>query len=44
MRQRFIMPSIGGRDIACAKGANVRSLEHFLKLLNVVNDALDVHA
>jgi hypothetical protein len=36
--------SIGSRDIACAKRTNIRRFEHFLKLLNLVNDAFHIHA
>ena len=41
--QRFIVPSICSRDVACAEWSNVRSFEHFLKLLDVVNCAFNVH-
>jgi len=37
------MPSIHSRDIACAEGPDVRGLEHFLKLPDVVNNAFNVH-
>ena len=37
------MPSIGSSDVACAERPNVRRFEHFLKLLDVVNDAFNVH-
>ena len=38
------MPSIRSRDIACAEWPDVRSLEHFLKLLDIVNNAFNVHS
>ena len=44
VRQLFIVPSIGSRDIGRAKWPYVRCIEHFLQLLDFVNDALDVHA
>ena len=37
------MPSIRSRDIAFAEGPDVRGLEHFLKLPDVVNNAFNVH-
>jgi len=37
------MPSIRGRNIACAEGPDVRCLEHFFKLLDVSNNAFNVH-
>jgi hypothetical protein len=40
----FIMPSIRSRDIARPKGAEVRCLEYFLKLPDVINNAFNVHA
>ena len=43
MRQHLIAPSIGGRDVSCTEWSNVRRVEHFLDLLNFVNDAFDVH-
>jgi hypothetical protein len=39
----LIMPSIRSRDIACADGPDVRCLEHFLKLPDVINNAFNVH-
>ena len=44
MREHFVMPSIGGRDVACAEWPDIRRFEHFLQLLNLVNDAFNVHA
>ncbi|HTU40917.1 MAG TPA: hypothetical protein VMF10_04370 [Candidatus Aquilonibacter sp.] len=38
------MPSICSGDIACAEWSNVRRFEHFLKLLDVANDALNIHS
>ena len=39
----FIVPSIRGRDIAGAEWPDIRRVEHLLKLLDVVDDALNVH-
>jgi hypothetical protein len=44
MREHFVVPSIGSRDVACAEWPNIRRFEHFLELLNLVNDAFNVHA
>jgi hypothetical protein len=44
MRELFVMPSIGSRDVTCGERPDIRRFEHFLQLLNVVNDALNVHA
>jgi hypothetical protein len=41
--ESFIMPSIRSRDIACAEGPDVRCLEHFLKLPDVINNVFNVH-
>jgi hypothetical protein len=38
------MPSIRSRDIARPKGAEIRCLEYFLKLPDVINNAFNVHA
>jgi hypothetical protein len=43
MREHFIVPPIGSRDVVCAEWPYVRSLEHFLKLLDFVNYAFNVH-
>lgn len=43
MRQHFIMPAIRSRDIGCAAWSAVRCFEHFLQLLDVINDAFNVH-
>jgi hypothetical protein len=40
----FVVSSIGGRDVVCAEWPNIRRFEHFLQLLNLVNDAFNVHA
>jgi len=37
------MPSIRSRDIACVEGPDIWALVHFLKLLDVVNNAFQVH-
>jgi hypothetical protein len=44
MRELFVVPSIGGRDVACGERPDIGRFKHFLQLLNIVNDALDVHA
>ena len=31
-------------DVVCAEWPNIRRFEHFLNLLNLVNDAFNVHA
>ncbi len=43
MRIHLVMPSIGSRDVAGAERSDVRRFEYFLKLLDVVNDAFNVH-
>jgi hypothetical protein len=40
----FVVPSIGSRDVACAEWSNIRRFEHLLQLLDVVNDAFNVHS
>jgi hypothetical protein len=44
MRERIVVPSICSRDIACAEWSDVRRFEHFLQLLDVVNDPFNVHS
>jgi hypothetical protein len=44
MRKHLIMPSIRSRDVASAEGPNIGRFEHFLYLLNLANDAFNVHA
>jgi hypothetical protein len=44
MREHFVVPSIRSREVARPQRSDVRSFEHFLKLLNLVNDAFNVHA
>jgi len=44
VREHFIVLSISSRDVACAEWPNIRRFEHFLKLLDIVNDAFNVHA
>jgi hypothetical protein len=44
MREHFVVPSIGSRDVARAEWSNVRRCEHFLQLLDVANDAFNVHS
>jgi hypothetical protein len=43
MGEHLVVPSIGGSDVACAEWPNIWRFEHFLYLLNVVNDAFNVH-
>jgi hypothetical protein len=43
MREHFVMPSIGSRDVAWAEWPCIRRFEHFLQLLDVVDDAFNVH-
>ena len=38
------MPSIRSRDITCAEWPDIRCLEHFLKLPDVINNAFNVHS
>jgi hypothetical protein len=44
VREHLVVPSIGSRDVACAERSNVRRFEHFLQLLDIVNDAFNVHS
>jgi hypothetical protein len=44
MCERFVVPLICSRDVAWAEWPYIRRFEHFLKLLDVVNDAFNVHA
>jgi hypothetical protein len=44
MREHFVVPSIGSRDVACAEWSDIRRFEHFPQLLNLVNDAFNVHS
>ena len=43
MREHFVMPSISGRQVTCAEWPNIRRFEHLLELLDLVNDAFNVH-
>jgi hypothetical protein len=43
-RKHFVVPSIGSREVTWAQRSNVRRFEHFLQLLNVVDDAFNVHS
>ena len=42
--EHLVVLSICSRDVAWAEWSNVRRFEHFLYLLDVVNDAFNVHA
>lgn len=42
--QGLIVPSIGSRDVACCEGPDVGGLEHFLKLLDFIDNAFKVHS
>jgi hypothetical protein len=44
MREHFIVPSIGSRDVSLSERPNIGRFEHLLYLLNLVNDAFNVHA
>jgi hypothetical protein len=44
MCEHFVVPSIGSGDVACAQWPTIRRFEHFLYLLDLVNDAFNVHA
>jgi hypothetical protein len=44
MREHFVVPSISGGDVACAERPDIRRFEHFLQLLNIVDDAFNVHS
>ena len=43
MREHFVVPSIRSREIARPQRPNIRCLEHFLELFDVVNSAFNVH-
>ena len=43
LREHCVVPSIRSRDIARAEWPNIWRFEHFLQLLNLVNDAFNVH-
>jgi hypothetical protein len=43
IRQHLVMSSVRSRDIVYAEWPDLRRLEDFLKLLDVVNDAFNVH-
>ena len=42
-REHFVMPAVGGRNVAGGEGSYVRSFEHLLELLDFADDALNVH-
>lgn len=44
MGQHLVVPSIGGRDVTRAEGPYVGGFEHLLQLLNLINNAFNVHA
>jgi hypothetical protein len=37
------VPSICGRDVGFPEWSNVGTFEHLLKLLDIIDDALDIH-
>lgn len=39
----FVVPSVRSGDIAGAERADIRSLEHLLELLDVVDNAFNIH-
>jgi hypothetical protein len=43
MRQSFIVPSIRGRDVSFLERSDIRSFEHLLQLLDLINYAFNVH-
>lgn len=43
VREHRVVSSIGGRNVTFAEGPDIRRLKHFSELLDVVNDAFDVH-
>jgi hypothetical protein len=44
VREHLVVSPIRSREVACAERPNIRRFEHFLELLNLVNDAFNVHA
>jgi hypothetical protein len=42
-RERFIVSSICSGDVAFIEWSDIGTFKHLLKLLDVINDALDVH-
>ena len=44
MGEHLIVPSICSRNVAWTEWPYIRRFVHFLKLLDVVNDAFNVHA
>ena len=43
MGKHLVVSSIGSRDVACAEWPDIRRIEHFLYLLNLVDDAFNIH-
>ena len=44
MREHLVVSSIRSRDVGCAEWPRIRRFEHFLYLLDIVNNAFNVHA
>jgi hypothetical protein len=44
MREHFVVLSIQSREVTRVQWPNIRRFEHFLYLLDLVNDAFNVHA
>ncbi len=44
MREHFIVPSICSRDVGCAEWPDIRRFEHFPQLLDIADDAFNVHS
>jgi len=44
MREHLVVSSIRSRDVGCAEWPRIRRFEHFLYLLDLVNNAFNVHA
>lgn len=43
MREHLVMSPIGSRDIARVQRPDIRRFEHFLQLLDLVDDTFNVH-
>jgi hypothetical protein len=44
MREHFVVPPIQGREVGGIQRPDIRGLEHFLELFDVVNSAFNVHS
>jgi hypothetical protein len=43
VRQLLIVPSIRSRDIGFLEWPDIRSVEHFFQLLDLINYAFNIH-